>query len=211
MSAAGRLTLAQWLSPAFPVGGFAFSQGLEWAIARGEVGTAEALRRWLEGCLAQGAGRSDAILLCLALRGAVPEAALDDLARALAPSRERLEETEAQGAAFAAAVGVLGMQVAAAPYPLAVGRAARGLGLEAAEVAALWLQAQATNLVQIAVRLVPLGQGDGQRVLTALQPLILALAEEAAQAGPEEFGSATFRADLASMQHETMEVRLCRT
>ncbi len=209
MSAAGRLTLAQWLSPAFPVGGFAFSQGLEWAIARGEVGTAEALRGWLEGCLAQGAGRSDAILLCLALRG--EDSGLDDLARALAPSRERLEETEAQGAAFAAAVGALGMQVAAAPYPLAVGRAARGLGLEATEVAALWLQAQATNLVQIAVRLVPLGQGDGQRVLGAVQPLILALAEEAAVAGPEALGSATFRADLASMQHETMEVRLCRT
>ena len=208
-----RLVLAQWLSPAFPVGGFAYSQGLEWAIAAGEVGTAEALRGWLEGCLAQGAGRSDAILLCLALRGpdSGPESGLDDLARALAPARERLEETEAQGAAFAAAVGALGMQVAAAPYPLAVGRAARGLGLEATEVAALWLQAQATNLVQIAVRLVPLGQGDGQRVLGAVQPLILALAEEAAQAGPEEFGSATFRADLASMQHETMEVRLCRT
>ncbi len=205
---AARLTLAQWLSPAFPVGGFAYSQGLEWAIARGEVGTADALRGWLEGCLGQGAGRSDVILLCLALRG---EDGLDDLARALAPSRERLEETEAQGAAFSAAVGALGVAVAPAPLPLAVGQAARGLGLEAAEVAALWLQAQACNLIQIAVRLVPLGQGDGQRVLSALQPLILRLVEEAAMAGPEALGSAAFRADLASMQHEVMEVRLCRT
>ncbi|MGY6409476.1 MAG: urease accessory protein UreF [Alkalilacustris sp.] len=203
-----RLVLAQWLSPAFPVGGFAYSQGLEWAIAAGEVGTAEALRGWLEGCLAQGAGRSDAILLCLALRDAE---GLEDLARALAPSRERLEETEAQGAAFAAALGALGVAVAPAPLPLVVGRAARGLGLEATEVAGLWLQAQACNLIQIAVRLVPLGQGDGQRVLAALQPVILALAEAAAGAGPEDLGAAAFRADLASMRHEVMEVRLCRT
>ena len=208
-----RLVLAQWLSPAFPVGGFAFSQGLEWAIAGGEVATAGALRGWLEGCLAHGAGRSDAILLCLALRGEDSglDSGLDDLARALAPARERLEETEAQGAAFAAAVGALGVDVAPSPLPLVVGRAARGLGLEPAEVAALWLQAQACNLIQIAVRLVPLGQGDGQRMLLELQPLILRLAEEAAGAGPEDLGAAAFRADLASLRHETMEVRLCRT
>lgn len=156
MTAAARLTLAQWLSPAFPVGGFAYSQGLEWAIAR-------------------------------------------------------LEETEAQGAAFAAAARALGLSVAPAPYPLAVGRAARALDLPATEIAGLWLQAQATNLTQIAVRLVPLGQGDAQRVLAALQPLILRLAEDAATADPDALGSASLRADLAAMQHETMEVRLCRT
>ena len=211
MTAAARLTLAQWLSPAFPVGGFAFSQGLEWAIARGELATGAALEGWLADTLAFGAGRNDAILLCLALRGALPEAQLDDLARALAPSRERLEETLAQGTAFAAAAAAVGVKVAPAAYPLAVGRAARSLDLPAPEIAALWLQAQASNLTQIAVRLVPLGQGDGQRVLAALQPLLLAVAAEAAPAGPEALGSAAFRADLAAMQHETMEVRLCRT
>ncbi|MBK5928139.1 urease accessory protein UreF [Rhodobaculum claviforme] len=209
MTLAARLTLAQWLSPAFPVGGFAYSQGLEWAIARDEVGTADALAAWMADTLRHGAGRNDTILLCLAVRAGLPDPDLDDLARALAPSRERLEETEAQGAAFAAAA--VGLGLAPAPYPVVVGRAARGLDLPLAEVAALWLQAQVTNLVQIAVRLVPLGQSCGQRVLAALHAPILDLAAEAATAGPDALGGAAFRADLGSMQHETMEVRLCRT
>ena len=211
MSLADRLVLSQWLSPAFPVGGFAYSQGLEWAIARDEVATPAALTAWLRDTLCHGAGRNDAILLCLAMRAALPEEELDDLARALAPSRERLEEAEAQGTAFVAAAAGLGIAMASAPYPVAVGRAARGLGLPADEVAALWLQAQLTNLVQIAVRLVPLGQSGGQAALAALQAPILDMACEAASAGPKALGGAAFRADLAAMQHETMEIRLCRT
>lgn len=226
---AALLRLAQWLSPAFPVGGYAYSQGLDWAIATGRLHSAESLAAWLGDVLAHGSGRSDAILLCLALRGEGPVEELADLARALAPGRERLVETEAQGAAFAAAVAAVtggearpdgtgpdAVEDAMAggrplPYPLAVGVAARGLGLAPARVAALWLQAAACNLVQVAVRLVPLGQAEGQRVLAGLQPLILRLAAEAAAAGPEDIGSGSFGADLAGMLHETQEVRLCRT
>lgn len=211
MSVAARLTLAQWLSPAFPVGGFAYSQGLEWAIARDELRSAAALQGWLADLLGHGGLRGDALLLGMTLRRVLGDAALAELARALAPARERLEETEALGAAFAAAAAAIGVRVPPLPYPVAVGHAARPLGLPVAEVAALWLQAQLTNQVQIAVRLVPLGQGCGQRVLAVLQPQLLALAGQAATAGPEALGSAAFRADLASMQHETMEVRLCRT
>ena len=210
---AALLSLTQWLSPAFPVGGYAFSQGLEWAIAEGVVASAEDLAVWLGDVLAQGAGRSDAIMLSLAQRDAMPLGALVDLARALAPSRERWEEAEAQGAAFAAGLAALGRPLpeGVLPYAVAVGLAARGLGVAPQQVAALWLQGMAGNLVQVAVRFVPLGQADGQRVLAGLQPLILRLAAEAATAGPEAIGSAAFGADLASMQHEVMEVRLCRT
>jgi len=210
---AALLRLSQWLSPAFPVGGYAHSQGLDWAIAAGTVQSAASLAEWLSDVLAHGAGRSDAILLCLALRDAVPLAELTDLARALAPGRERLDETEAQGAAFAAAVAALDGDGAAGalPYPLAVGRAARGLTLAPARVAALWLQSATCTLVQVAVRLVPLGQSEGQRVLAELQPLILRVAAEAAAAGPDDIGSASFGADLAGLLHETQEVRLCRS
>jgi urease accessory protein len=203
--------LAQWLSPAFPVGGYTFSQGLEWAIAQGTVNSADSLRAWLADLLEHGSGRSDAILLALALRDEMSPEELADLAAALAPGRERRMETEAQGAAFAAAQSALGADVPPLAYPLAVGVAARRLGLPAAQVAALWLQAYAGNLVQIAVRLVPLGQGEGQAVLAALHPLILRIAAEAAGAGPEALGSGAFLADLAAMHHETQEVRLCRT
>ena len=208
---AALLTLAQWLSPAFPVGGFAFSQGLEHAFATGVVRDAGSLRHWLSDVLEHGSGWSDAVLLCLALRQALPDAELAELARALAPGRERLEETEVQGSAFADAVAALGLTVPAVPYPLAVGIAARGLGLPPAQVAGLWLQAMLGNLVQVAVRLVPLGQSDGQRVLAALQPAILHTARRAATATPDDIGSAAFMADLAALAHETMEVRLCRT
>jgi urease accessory protein len=208
---AALLHLAQWLSPSFPVGGFAFSQGLDWAIAAGEVGCAADLGRWLADLLEHGSGRTDAILLCLALRGAMPLEDLADLAAALAPARQRRTETEAQGTAFAAALVALGAEVPPLPYPLAVGVAARRLELPPAQVAALWLQTYAGNLVQIAVRLVPLGQAEGQAVLAGLHPLILHVAAEAAEAGHEALGSASFFADLAAMHHETMEVRLCRT
>ncbi|MGV6847728.1 MAG: urease accessory protein UreF, partial [Marinibacterium sp.] len=97
------LTLAQWLSPAYPVGGFAYSHGLEGLVAEGAVADAAGFRGWLEGVLRHGAGRSDAILLVAAYRAAAPPALadIDALARALAPSRERLMETDLQGAAFA--------------------------------------------------------------------------------------------------------------
>ncbi len=211
MSDAALLRLTQWLSPAFPVGGFAFSQGCETAIQAGEIRSGPTLAGWLGDVLEHGSGRADAILLALALREAEPLDHLTDLARAMAPSRERLEETETQGAAFAATVSALGVAVPPLPFPLAVGVAARGLGLAPERVAALWLQAYAGNLVQVAVRLVPLGQVEGQAVLAGLQPLILRIAAEAATARPRDIGSAAFRADLAAMRHETLEVRLCRT
>ncbi|MGB8622960.1 MAG: urease accessory UreF family protein, partial [Paracoccaceae bacterium] len=94
------LSLTQWLSPAFPVGGFAYSHGLEQAIAAGDVADAEGLEQWLSVVLDEGSGAVDATLLCLALKGAD----MADLARALAASKERLAEAETQGAAFAAAV-----------------------------------------------------------------------------------------------------------
>ncbi|WP_127903311.1 urease accessory protein UreF [Solirhodobacter olei] len=204
------LTLAQWLSPAFPVGGYAYSHGLEWAIAEGRVKDAEGLRAWLEGVLAEGSGRTDAILLVQALT--VDPAEISELARALAPSRERLLETMEQGAAFSATTNALtGADWPAMPLPVAVGAAARSLEATPEEIAALYLQAFAGNLVQAGVRFLPLGQTEGQKVLAALRPLILRLAAEAAGASPSDLGSGALASDLAAMQHETMDVRIFRT
>jgi len=121
------LVLMQWLSPAFPVGGFAYSHGLEWAISAGEVTGAAELCEWLSDVLEHGAGRVDATLLAQAMDPAADLDGLADLARALAPSAERLAETEDQGAAFARAVSATGPgEVAAMPFPVAFGAAARG-------------------------------------------------------------------------------------
>jgi urease accessory protein len=210
---AALLTLALWLSPAFPVGGFAYSHGLEWAISEGRVQGVEGLKSWLEGVLAEGGGRSDAILLVQALKSDPADPAeLAALARALAPSRERAAETMEQGAAFTAAANALtGADWPAAPLPVAVGVAARGLDAAPEEVAALYLQAFAGNLIQAAVRFMPLGQTEGQKLLAALRPLILALAAEAAAARLDDLGTGALASDLAAMQHETMDVRIFRT
>lgn len=205
------LTLSQWLSPAFPVGGFAYSHGLEWAISEGRISDAASTQVWLTGVLAEGTGRVDAILLAQALKGA-EESDLAALAEALAPSRERWQEAAEQGAAFLRMTNALtGADWPAMPLPVAVGVAARALDLPAATVIAFYLQAFTANLVQAAVRFVPLGQTDGQVIIAALHPLLLRLAQETAEAGIDEIGSGALASDLAAMHHETMDVRIFRT
>jgi urease accessory protein len=202
------LTLSQWLSPAFPLGAFSWSHGLETAIARNEVRDAATLEAWLGAVLTLGAGRTDATLLAHALAGADP-AMLTDIARALAPSAERAAETEGQGAALARTVSALtGRDIPPAPLPVALGVAARPLGLPAETVVALYLQGFAGALVSAAIRAVPLGQTAGQGVLARLHPAILAEAQAAPGRSLAQVGTAVFGADLAAMEHETQEVRL---
>lgn len=211
MRDADLLTLTQWLSPAYPVGSFAWSHGLEMAIARGDVATAQDLADWLLTVLEHGTGRSDAILLCAAYRAEdVSEVAA--LAAALAPSKERRMETLQQGAAFAATTrAVWHLDVPNMAFPVAVGWAAALANLELGSVLQVWLQAFASNLVQAAQRLMPLGQTEGQRILAGLRPIIMLVADDAAEATLDDIGSATFAVDTASMQHETMSSRIFRS
>jgi len=207
-----RLSLVQWLSPAFPTGAFACSHGLEHAIATGRIGTAAETASWLRDILELGAGWQDAVLLALALRAGADRDRLDALARALQPSAERLAETLDQGAAFAATVAALtGRDHPARALPVAVGEAAAPLGLPAAEVIAHYLHAFAGSLVSVAVRFVPLGQTAGQAVLGGLHRPIAALAARAVRADEDDLGGAALGADLAAMRHETMATRIFRT
>lgn len=211
-SVPGLLTLMQWLSPAFPTGGFAYSHGLEWMIAEGGLKGADALRDWLSDVLRFGSGRQDAILLSLALREGADHAALDTLARALCPSAERLAETVDQGSAFARTVaGITGRDLPPRVLPVAVGQAAQTLDLPREQVIALYLHALAANLVSVGIRFLPLGQTEGQAVLTALHPVIETLAAECVEAGEDDLGGVALGADLAAMRHETMDVRIFRT
>lgn len=213
MRAEALLTLCQWLSPAYPVGAFAWSHGLEQAVRDGAVRDAATLADWLDLMVTFGAGRTDAILL-IAACDAEGEALADlaDLAAALAPSRERLAETMGQGAAFAAVTrAVWGHDLPDMAYPVAVGRAAGIAGLPPVTVAQLYLQAVVTNLVQAAQRLMPLGQTAAQGVLAGLAPVCARVAEEAAEAGLDGIGGAGFAMDIAAMRHERMEPRMFRS
>ena len=206
-----RLALAQMLSPAFPVGAYAYSQGLEQAMSDGVVHDAVSLTDWVSQVLRHGSGRMDAIFLACARRGG-DLAALDALALAYAPCAERAGEMRDQGAAFAQVLAAIrGEAQPELTYAGGFGRATRGMRLSTAEILGLWLQALCAQLISAAVRFVPLGGAEGQAVLARLAPVIADVAESCAGLGVDELGSATFGADLAAMRHETLEVRIFRT
>lgn len=220
------LPLLIWLSPAFPVGAFAYSHGIEWAVEAGDIVDASSLEEWLIDLLEFGAPRSDAILFSAAFRAAAGAdwPALIDvnaLAVALTPSAERRLETTAQGTAFVAAARVAWdceplRRLDDAPdgrvaYPVAVAAAASGRGLTLRASLEAFALAQAANLVSAALRLGPIGQTDGQKILAALLPRIRALAGEAQTATLADLGGCAFRCDIAAMRHETQYSRLFRS
>jgi urease accessory protein len=220
------LPLLVWLSPTYPVGSYAYSHGLEWAAEAGDIAGEAALAAWLADVLQHGAGRTDAILLGAAHRAAAASdhAALlevNHLALALAPSQELRLETRQQGRSF------LDATLAAWPtallstlalglddevtYPVAVGLAAGSHGLPLLPTGEAFLLAFMQNLVSAALRLAPIGQTAGTRVLAGLAPAVAALAQEVSNLGLDDIGSATFRADLGSFLHETQYTRLFRS
>ncbi len=208
------LILAQWFSPAYPVGGFAYSHGLEQAVHAGRVSCGESLADWLTDVLSHGSGQSDARFLAAAGRAADATALheVETMCRAFAPSRERLLETRLQGAAFCDVTSrVWGLDLADLSYPVAVGQAARLLGLPLALTARLYLLAFAGNLVSAAQRLLPLGQGAAQEILHRLHPLIGEIAERASGQGLEGLSSIAILGDICAMQHEIQEPRIFRT
>lgn len=202
------LTLTQWLSPAFPTGAFAYSHGIETAIFEGWIAEAEGLEAWLRDCLTQGSGRADAIWLRLAHASDDP-LEIDAMARAFALSQERLREAERQGAAFVATVNAVWDQ--ALPemlLPVAVGRAAGLANLDVDTTVTLYLQAFVANLTSAAIRLSPIGQTAGQRVILRLQDLCLQVANETKEANADDVFGNAFLSDIAAMTHETLEPRL---
>lgn len=216
------LRLLAWLSPSFPTGAYAYSHGVEWAVDVREIRDGETLFAWVADVLRHGSGRTDAIVLRHAHRARGDLDVLADLAElalAAAPTRERRAEAVAQGNAFVAAArawesGVLrdlAARVADIPYAVAVGALAGSAGLDEDATAAGVVQAFAANLISAAVRLVPLGQSAGLAVLARLEPVILAVASETRTATLDDLGGFCFRADIASMRHETQYTRLFRS
>jgi urease accessory protein len=218
--------LMTWLSPAFPVGAFSYSSGIEWAVEAGDIADAATLRDWLAALLRDGAGFCDGVFLCHAHRAAAERdaaalSALAELAAAFVTSRERHLETTAQGRAFVeiaraawpcAALGLLPAPDAVpVAYPVAVGTLAAGHGVGLRPTLHGYLHALAANWISSGTRLIPLGQTDSQRVLAALEPVIAATADACFVATLDDLGSATFRADLAGMRHESQYTRLFRS
>lgn len=203
-----RLRLTQILSSAFPIGAFAHSQGLEWAIAEGGVTSAAPLRDWIEAVVRHGSGRADAVFLSMARR---PDADLEELAalyEAFLPASGRATEAHELGRGFQTLTAP-GTPVL--PYVLALGRETSRLALPEPEVLALFLQSLVAQLLSVAVRFMPLGQAEAQRLMADLAPAIAETADACTGAGLAALGTFTPGADLAAMAHETMETRIFRT
>ena len=211
------LRLMTWLSPAFPIGAFSYSHGLEHAIHEGLVSDRMTLTAWLSELLSHGSAWNDAVLLAESWREAASGnyREVAELAQAMPGSRERHMETMQQGEAFLQALSpwsdgleALGSQ---APYPVAVGAAAALHGIALEPILVAFLHAFASNLVQASVRLVPLGQRDGVATMAALERLILETVRRAAASTLDDLGSATFMSEIMAMKHETQYSRVFRS
>jgi len=218
--------LLAWLSPSFPVGAFSYSSGIEWAVEVGDITDAAGLQAWIASVIGDGGGFCDAVFFAHAHRALLADddralREVCELAAAFAPSKERHLETTAQGRAFvdtaraawpcAAIDRLLALWSGPIAYPVAVATVSAGHGIAVAPALLAYLHAVVANLVSAGVRLVPLGQTDGQRVLAALEPVVAATAARALAAALDDVGGAVFRADLASMRHETQYTRLFRS
>jgi urease accessory protein len=211
------LRLMTWLSPAFPVGAFSYSHGLEWTVRSGEVTSSGHVFEWVADVIAQGSGWNDALLLATSWRAAATDdqdelAAISELAEAMSPSVERHMETMLLGEAFARSASPwLDEPLAPAAYPVAIGIVGARNRIPLGDTLAAFLHALASNLVSAAIRLVPLGQSDGLSVIARLEANILDTAKRAEDASLDDLGSACFAADMASLRHQTLEPRLFRS
>lgn len=223
------LRLQSWLSPAFPIGAYSYSHGLEWAVETGSVHDRESLIDWLEADLRYGSVRSDAIFFCEAWRRVKAGdhsrlLELAELAAAFRGTSELALEASQQGAsclailrkawpdtfldAFAENMAALGVQPALA---VVLGAACARNKIGIALALPVFQQSYIANMVTAGMRLIPLGQTDGQLAVAALEGAILESSAEASQATLEDLGSSAFMVDLASMAHETQYTRLFRS
>ena len=218
--------LLLWLSPAFPVGAYAYSHGLEWAYEAGDLTDAASLAAWLADLARFGAPQLDAALFAQAFRAAAATdwpalEAVNELAVALAGSAERRLETTAQGAAFRVAaraawdcealVRLSEFEGEPLAYPVAVAAAAAGCGMALSRATEAFVVGQFANFVSAATRLGIVGQTAGLKILAGILPDLAALAREAAGTTLDDIGACALRSDIAAMRHETQYSRLFRS
>jgi urease accessory protein len=218
-----------WLSPAFPTGSYSYSHGLEWAVEAGHIHDRESLVDWLEADLCHGSGRNEAIFFSDAWRCATKEdckklVEVAELAAAFRGTSEFALESSQQAAACLATLRHVWpdrvleslselLSERCIPPALAVVLGVRSARQRIPNSLALpaFLQSYSANLVIAGVRLIPLGQTDGQLAIAELEQAVLAASAQAEEATIDDLGSAAFMLDLASMAHETQYTRLFRS
>ncbi|CAN0589189.1 unnamed protein product [Ectocarpus sp. 12 AP-2014] len=196
-----------WLSPVFPTGGFAYSAGLEQAVADELVQNEDTLHTWLETLLTRGSFWNEVVLIAAAHRC---EADVAELASALASSAERYRETLDQGAAFLDAASAWGGSdlPRETPLPVALGVVCQAASIPLIDTLTAALQTLVSNHLQAAIRLSLIGQTGAARLLATLEPTILDSAAKAESSTLDDLGGSAFMADIMSARHETLEPRI---
>ncbi len=221
--ALARLRLLQLVSPSLPVGGFSYSQGLEWAVESGWVRDTESLTRWLDGFIADGIAWLDLpILVRLYKAAAIRDIdAIGHWSALLFAYRETRElRAEERLRARALTTLIVDLQVPNAhewrdslrlcqAAPFAVAAEHWGISIEEAALGYAWNWLE--NQIAAAIKLVPLGQTDGQRVQLALAPRLATILETAIELPDSELGAGAMALAIASSRHETQYTRLFRS
>jgi len=219
-------TLQTWFSPSFPIGAYTYSHGLENVVERGKITNVEEAMGWLSDMVSWGNGYADAVFLVAAYDAIMVKdnnalAQVSEYAAVFCSAAELRLESQSQGAACMEAIqkvtpnaGIDNLvQCWSGPYPyaLVIGAAAAALELDREAVVTAFLHGFVSNLSSALVRLVPLGQSDGQRLIAELAPLVLQTAGRALTTPWQEVSTATLMVDIASMAHETQYTRLFRS
>ena len=219
MTEHGLLQLMSLLSPVFPVGGFAYSAGLEAACQSGQVASKEDLESWINQSLDGGTLRNDVILLAETHRFAAPAEDINQLALGLCGSAQRYHETIALGEAFVAAARPwCGAEFESLPklsspcaYPVAIGIVTRQLKLGEDQVLLAFLQSSVSNQLQAALRLMSLGQIAAAELQRELEPKLLSCATSTAHRSLDDLGSHAIAMEISAMHHETLTSRIFRS
>ena len=204
------MILQAWFSPAFPIGAYSYSHGLETAIQDGLITDEVSLQSWISTLLLYGSGRNDGLFIKAAYEA---EEEANALCLALCASKERWQETTELGQAFSRVANTSYQTDLpdGLAYPVAVGQAARTMDLDLTLTLQSYLQAFAANLISVGVRAIPIGQQAGQHCLVGLYPIIEEVITQAVEASLDEVGSAALLSDLMAMKHEHSVPRIYRT
>lgn len=214
--------LLRLASPALPVGAFGYSQGLEWAVEAGTCPDERSCESWIASLLQAAFACYELPMLLAMMEAWIRQDATH--ARALnaeyLAGRETLElraETRQMGLALRAALSAGGdldcreLEEFEPAFPNAYAFAAARWGIEPREAAVAYAFAWVENQVTAAIKLVPLGQSAGQRMLVRLSPRVVEAVETAMRIKPEQTSNFAPLYAIASCRHETQYTRLFRS
>ncbi len=218
----GLYRLLAWLSPSFPVGAFSYSHGIEAAVEAGRVADRASLEAWVGAILRHGTGRIDADLFRDAWRAvAAREDCIADRASFETPAMPAPQDEEIfdgipdvphpEERPKAASRRTVAALVLRDTRKSGLLRMRSELTMRPLTALTAFLHAVAANLVSAGLRLVPLGQTDGQRVLRALEPVVADCVAAALDQPARAFGGCALAAELASIDHESQYSRLFRS